>query len=162
MKVRLFKDCREELPKGIRLMGLDFGKKTIGIAVSDGAQSIATPVTTIKRSKFAKDADALLAFIKEYEIGGLIVGWPLNMDGSIGPRCDATQSFVDELNKIEDFTQLNLFIAFHDERLSTRSVDNFVDSRVDMKRSSKINAKNSGLKDALAAQIILQSALDGF
>jgi len=162
MKVRLFKDCREELPKGIRLMGLDFGKKTIGIAVSDGAQSIATPVTTIKRSKFAKDADALLVLIKEYEIGGLIVGWPLNMDGSIGPRCDATHSFVDELNKIEAFSQLNLFIAFHDERLSTRSVDNFVDSRVDMKRSSKIKAKDSGLKDALAAQIILQSALDGF
>lgn len=161
------------MPKNTRLMGLDLGSKTIGVAVSDAKQNLATPLTTIKRTKFTKDMQALKVIIKEYEIGGYVLGWPLNMDGSIGPRCDAVKSFADEMARFlegrheskpeEAMSKKNheaVLIVLHDERLSTQEVDNFLDNRVDMKRSSKRGAKGDGLKDALAAQVILQGALD--
>jgi len=164
----------KDMPKNIRLMGLDLGKKTIGVAVSDAMQNLATPVTTINRTKFTKDIQALKLIIKEYEIGGYVLGWPLNMDGSEGPRCDAVKSFADEMKKFlegrhagkpedasPESTYEKVLIALYDERLSTQVVDNFLDNRVDMKRSSKRGAKEGGLKDALAAQVILQGALDG-
>ena len=160
MKIRELKDCGDGVPKNIRLMGLDLGTKTIGVAVSDAMQSIATPVTTIQRTKFSKDIVELEKLIKEFEVGGYILGWPLNMDGSEGPRCDATRSFADEMTNHPDIFGEKPFIAFWDERLSTRAVDNFLDKRVDMKKNSKRGAKDSGLIDQLAAQVILQSALD--
>lgn len=141
-------------------MGLDLGTKTIGIAISDSMQLIATPLTTIKRTKFSNDIQALAKIIQEYEIGGFIIGLPLNMDGSEGPRCDASRSFADEMTKHPDILGKNLFIALQDERLSTQSVDDFLDKRVDMKKNSKRGAKDSGLVDQLAAQNILQSALE--
>ena len=147
------------MPKNCRLMGLDLGSKTIGVAVSDAGQSIATPVTTIKRTKFSKDILELHKIIKEFEIGGYILGWPLNMDGSQGPRCDVTSSFADEMTKHPDIFGAQPFIALQDERLSTSEVDKFVHNRVDMKKSSKRGAKESGLTDQLAAQVILQGAL---
>jgi len=163
----------KDMPKNTRLMGLDLGSKTIGVAVSDAMQNLATPLTTIKRTKFTKDIIALSRIIKEYEIGGYVLGWPLNMDGSQGPRCDVVKSFADEMarflegrhaGKPEDAMLKKIhetvFIALQDERLSTQEVDNFLDNRVDMKRSSKRGAKGDGLKDALAAQVILQGALD--
>jgi putative Holliday junction resolvase len=149
----------KDMPKNIRLMGLDLGSKTIGVAVSNTAQSMATPVTTIKRTKFTKDVQALESIIKEYEIGGYVMGWPLNMDGSEGPRCDSVRSFADEMGKHPDIFGQNLYIALQDERLSTQAVDNILDNRVDMKKSSKRDAKDGGLKDALAAQVILEGAL---
>ncbi len=145
-------------------MGLDLGAKTIGVAISNAEQSIATPITTIKRTKFSKDILELQKLIKEFEIGGYIIGLPLNMDGSEGARCDATRSFADEMSKRKDICDATKggqpFIALWDERLSTHTVDNFVHNRVDMKRSSKRGAKDKGLTDQLAAQIILQSAID--
>ncbi len=162
MKIELLKDCLGRVPKNCRLMGLDLGSKTIGIAVSDVGQSIATPVTTIKRTKFSKDILELEKLIKEFEIGGYILGLPLNMDGSEGARCDATRSFADEMSKNETVFGSQPFIALQDERLSTHTVDNFLDNRVDMKKSSKRGAKDSGLTDQLAAQVILQGALDSF
>lgn len=163
----------KDMPKNIRLMGLDLGSKTIGVAVSDARQNLATPVTTIKRTKFTKDIEVLGKIIKEYEIGGYVIGWPLNMDGSEGPRCDATRSFADEMKRFlegrhkgkpedapSEIPCEKIFIALQDERLSTAEVDNFLDNRVDMKKSSKRGAKGGGLKDALAAQVILQAALD--
>ncbi len=160
MKIKLLQNCLDRTPKDCRLMGLDLGTKTIGIAISDAGQSIATPVATIKRTKFSKDIIELGKLVKEYEIGGYIIGWPLNMDGSEGAGCDRTRSFADEMTRNPEIFGNNPFIAYFDERLSTQSVDNSMDNRVDMKRSSKRNAKNSGLIDKLAAQIILQSALD--
>lgn len=164
MKIKLLKDCRERLPKGIRLMGLDFGTKTIGLAISDSAQSLATPIGTIKRTKFNADIAALLVHIREFEVGGFIIGWPLNMDGSRGARCDATLSFADEMARHPDilayFKGKPPFIALWDERLSTELVDEMLDNRVDIGKKSKRGAKGSGLADALAAQIILQGALD--
>ena len=148
------------MPKNCRLMGLDLGTKTIGVAISDSMQSIATPITTIKRTKFSKDILELHKIIKEFEIGGYIIGWPLNMDGSEGPRCDATRSFADEMTRHPDIFGVQPFIALQDERLSTSEVDKFVDNRVDMKRSSKRGAKEQGLTDQLAAQIILQGAIN--
>jgi len=148
-----------DMPKNIRLMGLDLGKKTIGVAVSDAMQTLATPLTTINRTKFTKDILALSKIIKEHEIGGYILGWPLNMDGSEGARCDAVRSFADEMKQHPDIFGKNPKIAFYDERLSTQEVDNFLDNRVDMKRSSKKGAKDDGLKDALAAQVILNGAI---
>lgn len=141
-------------------MGMDLGAKTIGIAISDSGQSLATPLTTIKRTKFSQDVLALKDIIKEYEIKGYILGWPINMDGSLSPRCDATHSFADEMKHHPDIFGQNPFIAFMDERLSTSEVDKFVENRVDINRTKRRGAKQSGLTDQLAAQIILQSALD--
>ena len=157
MKVLELKDCKEALPKNARLMGLDLGTKTIGVAVSDAAQSIATPVTTINRSKFSKDILELEKLIKEFEVGGYILGWPLNMDGSEGPRCDATRSFADEMGNHPDIFGEKPFIALWDERLSTQVVDNFLDNTVNMHRKNRKN-----VIDKLAAQVILQGALDSF
>ncbi len=141
-------------------MGLDLGAKTIGVAISDAEQSLATPITTIKRTKFSKDIQALASIIEEFEIGAYIIGYPLNMDGSEGSRCDATRSFADEMCKHPEIFGENVFIALFDERLSTSAVDDFMDNRVDMGKKSKRGAKNSGLTDKLAAQGILQGALN--
>jgi len=160
MKFQLLQDCRGRMPKKCRLMGLDLGSKTIGVAISDAGQSIATPVATIKRTKFSKDILELDKIIKEFEIGGYILGWPLNMDGSQGPRCDVTSSFADEMTRHPDIFGVNPFIALQDERLSTSEVDKFVHNRVDINRTKKRGAKESGLTDQLAAQVILQGALN--
>ncbi|HPF78943.1 MAG TPA: Holliday junction resolvase RuvX [Alphaproteobacteria bacterium] len=157
MKARLVKDCKDQIPKNCRLMGLDLGSKTIGVAVSDPMQSIATPVTTINRTKFSKDILALGKLIKELEIGGYILGWPLNMDGTEGPRCDVTRSFADEMTKHPEIFGKNPFIALQDERLSTQAVDDFLDNTVNMHRKNRKN-----VIDKLAAQVILQGALDSF
>jgi len=148
---------REGCPKKGRLIGLDLGVKTIGVALSDGEQSIATPHSTISRTKLSADLVALADIMNEYEVRGAVLGWPLNMDGSMGPRCDNVRSFADELMQAcgKDF-----WIGLWDERLSTQSVDDFVDSRVDMGKKSKRAAKQSGLTDKLAAQVILQGFLD--
>lgn len=138
-------------------MGLDLGSKTIGVAVSDAAQSIATPVTTIERTKFSKDMEALGKLISEFDIGGYILGWPLNMDGSEGRRCDAVRSFADEMTKRPKIFGQNPFIALWDERLSTQAVDEFLDKTVNMHRKNRKN-----VIDKLAAQVILQGALDSF
>ncbi len=163
-KIKLLKDCLDRVPKNARLIGLDLGTKTIGVAISDADQSLATPIGTIKRTKFSEDIVELLKMIKEFEVRGLILGWPVQMDGSAGSRCDMVLSFADEMRRHEDVQKAlgnPPFIALQDERLSTQAVDNFLDNRVDMGKKRKKGAKDSGLKDALAAQIILQTALDG-
>jgi putative Holliday junction resolvase len=166
MKIKLLEECRDQMPKDVRLMGLDLGTKTIGVAISDAAQSIVTPVTTVKRTKFSCDILELEKHIKDFEIGGYILGWPLNEDGRRGARCDMVMSFADEMTKNPEifgvYRDNRPFIALWDEGLSTQSVDNFLDNRVDMGKKSKRGAKDSGLLDMLAAQVILQSALDGF
>ncbi|HPD82831.1 MAG: Holliday junction resolvase RuvX [Alphaproteobacteria bacterium] len=159
-KIRLLEECRDDLPRNVRLMGLDLGVKTIGVAVSDAAQSIATPVTTIKRTKFSQDAVELGKHIRDLEVGGYILGWPLNMDGSRGTRCDAVLSFADEMTRYPEIFGKQPFIALWDERLSTQTVDKFLDKRVDIGKKAKKGAKGSGLVDRLAAQVILQGALE--
>ena len=156
MTIDLLKNIANECPKGRALLGLDVGKKTIGLALSDPSLAIATPLDTIKRTKFTKDMQALSKVIEDFEIGGFVVGLPVNMDGTEGRRAQSIRDFAIEMERtLGD----NPWIALWDERLSTISVEQSVDNLVE-KRKTKTNAKASGLIDKLAAQIILQGALD--
>lgn len=137
------------------LLGLDVGKKTIGLALAASGQSFATPLTTIVRGQFARDLDALARTVKDYDICGFVVGLPLHMDGSEGARCQSVRHFAQALAQRPDIVGLSPWIALWDERLSTASVEDFVGGWVDIKK-----AKAKGTLDALAAREILQSALD--
>ena len=139
------------ISSGQRLLGLDIGKKTIGLALSDRGLKIASPVKTLYRTKFTLDAITLLKIIDAESIGGLVLGWPINMDGNTGPRCDAVRDFAHALLKFRDMP-----IAFQDERLSTKAVESA------MVHANMTRAKRAKRRDALAACWILQSALDAF
>jgi putative Holliday junction resolvase len=154
MTIGKLEDILPDLPKA-RLLGLDLGTKTIGLAVSDSKHSIASSLKTIRRTKFTRDIEELGKVIKDYEIGGFILGWPLNMDGTPGPRCDAVRSFADELAKYPQIVGTSPWMALWDERLSTVAVDDFLVESVDMSRT-----KRKQVIDKLAAQHILQGALD--
>ena len=134
---------------GARLIGIDLGTKTIGLALSDLGRQIATPLETIRRVKFTPDAQRLATLCRQHAVGGLVVGLPLNMDGSEGPRCDVTRDFAHALLRMRD-----LPISFQDERLSTQAVESAM-LAADMTR-----ARRAERRDALAAAWILQSALD--
>ena len=137
------------IPKFKSLLGLDLGTKTIGIAVSDTLWSIATPRETIKRKKFGLDADALAVIIKNTNAGGIVLGLPMNMDGSEGPRCQATRAFARNL-----VARCDLPIGFWDERLSSIAAERAM-LEADMSRAKRANAI-----DHVAASYILQGALD--
>jgi len=144
-----FSELKPHLRKGERLLGLDLGSKTVGIALSDILLTIATPMETIKRVKFTKDADRLLAIIDEQSVGGIILGLPMNMDGSEGPRCQSTRQFA--INMAE---KTNVPISFWDERLSTVAVTRtLLEADTSRKRRSE-------LVDKMAASYILQGVLD--
>jgi len=155
MPVGLLKDILTYRPEGVPLMGLDVGSRTIGLALSNDAQTIATPLKTIKRKKFTSDIKELAAIATEYGVKGFVVGYPLNMDGSAGRACDVVRSFADEMSKCEGLFGPEPWIALWDERLSTASVEDFVGKSVDIKK-----AKEKGLIDQLAAHVILQGALE--
>jgi putative holliday junction resolvase len=137
------------LAKGARLLGVDLGEKTIGLALSDVGRSIATPLETIRRSKFTPDAERIRALAARFEIGAIVVGLPLNMDGSEGPRAQATRAFVRNLARL-----LGLPIVFWDERLSTAAVTRTL---LDADAS---RARRGEVVDKMAAAYILQGALD--
>ena len=132
-----------------RLMGLDLGTKTIGVAISDVERRIASPVETIRRTKFKADATALLALITKHDVGAIILGKPLNMDGSEGPRVQATEAFARNLRQLTE-----LPILFQDERLSTAAVTRTL---IDADTS---RARRAELVDKLAAAYILQGFID--
>jgi len=137
------------LQPGQRLIGLDLGSKTIGLAISDLSFRIATPVTTIRRTKFAKDAETLLALCAKEEAGGLVLGLPLNMDGSEGPRAQSTRAFAHNLGKLSVIP-----IILWDERLSTQAVTRtLIEADTSRKRRAEV-------VDKLAAAYILQAVLD--
>ncbi len=144
-------DLPEALPKGRRLLALDLGDKTIGLALADPGLTVATPLETIRRTKFTKDAEALDKVIAEWAVGGLVLGLPVNMDGSEGPRCQSTRQFVRNLEK----RGLTLPVAFWDERLSTSAVERFLIDGADMTRK-----RRSEVVDKMAAAYILQGALE--
>jgi putative holliday junction resolvase len=137
------------LPPGQPLIGLDVGSKTIGIAVSDRRRQIASPRETIRRGKFAADAARLLAIAGEDQAAAVIVGLPINMDGSEGPRAQSTRAFARNLARLTD-----LPIAFWDERLSSAVVERML---IEADRS---RARRAEIVDKLAAAYILQGALD--
>lgn len=132
-----------------RLAGLDVGEKTIGIAISDAGFSIASPVETIHRGKFSHDAGLLVALAKSRAIGGFVVGYPINMNGTEGPRCQSIRQFCRNLHE-----KLPLPLLLQDERMSSMAVERVMD-QAELSRNRK-----SELVDKLAASYILQSALD--
>lgn len=131
------------------LMALDLGDKTIGMAVSDDGRRVASSLDTIRRTKFTKDAETLLTLADEYGIAGFVLGLPVNMDGTEGPRCQSTRQFGANLAEKTD-----LPIAFWDERMSTQAVErHLIAQDVTRKRRAEV-------VDKMAAQYILQGALD--
>jgi putative Holliday junction resolvase len=151
MPILLLQALPEALPPKARLMGLDLGAKTIGLAISDPGLAVASPLETIRRGKrFAEDAKALLALVESRGVGGLVLGLPVNMDGSEGPRAQSTRAFAENLLKLED-----LPLAFWDERLSTAAVNRFLIEEADMTRR-----RRAEVVDKMAAAYILQGALD--
>lgn len=139
----------DTLPPTGKLLGLDLGTKTIGVAISDGMRYSATPLETIKRTKFTEDANRLLELIAKNNIVGLVLGFPLNMDGSEGPRVQSTRAFARNLAQ-----KTPLPIAFWDERLSTAAVTRTL-LEADVRRD-----KRAEVVDKLAASYILQGALE--
>ena len=137
------------IPAAGRIMGLDLGTKTIGVAISDGMRYSATPLETIKRTKFTADAIRLDELIAQNAIVAVILGLPLNMDGSEGPRVQSTRAFARSLAQ-----RITLPIAFWDERLSTSAVTRMM-IEADMRRD-----RRAEVVDKLAASYILQGALD--
>ena len=137
------------LPDGKRLIGFDLGTKTIGLALSDVGRRIASPHSTIARGKFTADAGQIRAIVDALGVGGFVHGLPVNMDGSEGPRAQATRAFARNLGRV-----VALPFAFWDERLSTAAVTRAMIA-ADMSRR-----KRAVVVDQLAAAYILQGALD--
>ncbi|MEC9267874.1 MAG: Holliday junction resolvase RuvX [Pseudomonadota bacterium] len=141
-----------DLPSGVALLGLDLGEKTIGVAIGDPAGNIASPLETIRRAKFTKDAERIEEIVADRRIGGLVIGLPVNMDGSEGPRCQSSRQFARNMVSLRGFA---LPIAFWDERLSTTAVERVLIDQADMTR-----ARRGDVVDKMAAAFILQGALD--
>ncbi len=142
-------DFAASLPGIGALAGLDLGEKTIGVAVSDGLRSVATPLETIRRRKFSLDAARLIEIVTDRTLTGLVLGLPRNMDGSEGPRCQSTRAFARNLSSLTD-----LPITFWDERLSTVAAERaLLEADTSRKRRAEVI-------DHVAASYILQGLLD--
>lgn len=145
---------KSRLKTGDCLLGLDLGSKTIGLAISDGLWMSATPLTTIKRTKFTKDAEALRRIVAEREVKALVLGLPVEMDGTEGKRCQSTRQFAANLHGLgAPFDALP--VAFWDERLSTAAVERMMIGDLDMSRKRRAETV-----DKAAAAYILQGFLD--
>jgi putative holliday junction resolvase len=137
------------LAPGLRLIGIDAGSRTLGLALSDVTRSIASPLETIRRTKFSADAGRLLELIAEHGVGGLVIGLPTNLDASEGPRAQSTRAFACNLARLTPLPML-----LWDERLSTAEAERMlIAADASRKRRAEVI-------DKVAATIILQSALD--
>jgi len=137
------------LAREARLLGLDVGTKTIGMALSDVTRSVATPFDTIRRSKFTADAKTIREVVEKNQVGALVIGLPLNLDGSEGPRAQSTRAFARNLA-----AHVEVPMVFWDERLSTAAVErHLIEADVSRKRRAE-------LVDRMAAAYILQGALE--
>jgi putative Holliday junction resolvase len=150
MAVMTLQELDAALARGARVLGLDLGSKTIGLALSDPSRIIASPFQTLRRGKFTADAERLLDLVDSNEVGGLVIGLPVSMDGSEGPRCQSTRQFAANL-----LAKRDLPIAFWDERLSTAAVERILIGDADMTRK-----RRAEVIDKAAAAYILQGALD--
>jgi len=142
-------ELADRLPAKARLIGVDLGTKTIGLAVSDVERRLASPLKTLPRTAFQKDADALLAIFEEFGIAAIVLGLPLDLEGRDGPRAQSTRAFARNLAKRTD-----LPLVYWDERFSTAAV---VRSLIENDVS---RARRAEVVDKLAAAYILQGALD--
>lgn len=143
-------DLTAALPARAPVVGLDLGTKTIGVAVSDTGRSIASPLELIRRTRFTQDVAALFKLMDSREAAGVVIGLPVNMDGTEGPRCQSVRAFGRHLMRLKD-----LPIAFWDERLSSAAVNRMLIGEADVTR-----ARRADLVDKAAAAWILQGALD--
>ena len=135
---------------GRRLLGLDLGTKTIGLALSDTRFAIASPLATLRRARFRDDVTRLAALIGRHGVAGLVIGLPVALDGSEGPRCQSVRQFARNLLEIAEIS-----VAFWDERMSTMAVNRMLVDELDMTR-----ARRAEVVDRAAAAYILQGALD--
>ena len=148
----VFTDCidfYENISRLKAVIGLDLGERTIGVAVSNKLVSVASPLETIRRTKFKNDAAQLIKIIELRDIEGIVLGLPINMDGSEGPRCQSTRAFARNLNNL-----IEISISFWDERLSTVAAE-----RVLIEADTSRKRRNQVI-DHVAAGYILQGALD--
>ena len=142
-------DLAQSLPAKARLIGLDLGAKTIGLAISDVERRLASPLKTLPRGAFARDAEALIAIFAEFEIAGVVLGLPLDLSGRDSPRAQSTRAFAHNLSK-----RTSLPLVFWDERFSTAVVTRSLIAN-DVSR-----ARRAQVVDKMAAAYILQGALD--
>ena len=151
MAVHELTDLLAALAPMTPLFGLDLGEKTIGVAVSDVTRTIASPLELIRRAKFTADAERLFQLLQARGAKGLVIGLPLNMDGTEGPRCQSVRAFARNLLRLRE----DLEIAFWYERLSSAAVNRMLIGEADVTR-----ARRGALVDKTAAAYILQGALD--
>ena len=144
-------DLPATLPPMTPLVGLDLGQKTIGVAVSDLTRMIASPLALIRKTKFTAEAEELFGLMRERGALGIVIGLPVNMDGTEGPRCQSVRAFGRNLLRLRD----DLAIAFWDERLSSAAINRMLIGEADMTRS-----RRADVVDKMAATYILQGALD--
>lgn len=150
MTVLTLEELAASTPVGTPWLGLDLGEKTIGVAASDATRMIASPLTLIRKTQFTADAEAVLKLMDGRNASGLIIGLPLNMDGSEGPRAQSCRAFARNLQRLRAVP-----VAFQDERLSTAAVERFLIGELDLTRK-----RRAGVVDRTAAAWILQGALD--
>jgi putative Holliday junction resolvase len=142
-------DLPQLLARDARLLGLDVGTKTIGLALSDVTRSVATPYDTIRRTKFTADAKTIREVVEQNKVGALVIGLPLNLDGSEGPRAQSTRAFARNLA-----AHVTIPMVFWDERLSTAAVErHLIEAGASRKRRAEV-------VDRMAAAYILQGALE--
>lgn len=150
MTVLTLQELSEQTPAGTPWLGLDLGEKTIGVAASDATRMIASPLEVIRKTKFTEDANRLFKLMDQRKASGLVIGLPLNMDGTEGPRAQSCRAFARNLERIRP-----VMVAFQDERLSTTAVERFLIEDLDLTRK-----RRAEVVDRNAAAFILQGALD--
>ena len=144
-------DLPGALPAHAPVLGLDLGEKTVGVAISDATRAIASPLELIRKTKFTNEANRLFDLMQSRGAAGIVIGLPVNMDGTEGPRCQSVRAFGRNLLRLKP----ELPIAFWDERLSTAAVQRMMTDEMDLSR-----ARRAELVDKMAAAYILQGALD--
>ena len=150
MPVFELSDLPAACPPGTPWLGLDLGEKTIGVAASDATRMIASPLELIRKTKFTADAERLFKIMDHRKVSALVIGLPVNMDSSEGPRAQSVRAFARNLERIRPVN-----VAFWDERLSTSAVERFLIEDLDLNRK-----RRAGVIDRTAAAWILQGALD--
>jgi len=148
--VMTLEELAASTPPGTPWLGLDLGEKTIGVAASDATRMIASPLVLVRKTKFTQDAEAVLKLMDGRKASALVIGLPLNMDGSEGPRAQSCRAFARNLQRLRAVP-----VAFQDERLSTSAVERFLIEDLDLNRKRRAN-----VIDRTAAAWILQGALD--
>jgi putative Holliday junction resolvase len=143
-------DLPAACPPDTPWIGLDLGENTIGVAVSDTSRMIASPLQLIRKTKFTQDAEQLIKLMNGRNVSALVIGLPLNMDGTEGPRAQSCRAFARNLERLRPVN-----VAFQDERLSTTAVERFLIDELDLTRK-----RRADVVDRTAAAWILQGALD--